>query len=177
MALKKVKIFVVVLLCLSCFCCRNNQQETAQQQPQVNVEKEKIAVNQEIVRRDNADIELIAKRYNWDLVQSQSGLCYQIIASGKGEKAQPKDIVEIKGRISLPDGRNIYNSAADGIKEFRVDRSEDAVGLHELVKLMRAGDKARAIIPSYQAYGISGDGEQIPPIALLICEITLIKIN
>lgn len=177
MGIKKAGIFVVAfLLGLGFFSCQNKQQEPPKQK-QINVEKEKIAVNKEIVRRDNADIELIAKRYNWNLVQSESGLCYQIIASGKGEKAQSKDIVNIKGRITLPNGKEIYNSKNDGVKEFRVDRSEDAVGLHELIKLMRAGDKARAIIPSYLAYGISGDGEQIPPIALLICEIELIKIN
>lgn len=177
MGLKKTGTFILAfLLGLSCFSCQNKQQAQPKQK-QINVEKEKIAVNQEIIRRDNADIELIAKRYNWDLIQSESGLCYQIIASGKGEKAQSKDIVKIKGRIVLPNGKEVYNSKNDGIKEFRIDRSEDAVGLHELVKLMRAGDKARAIIPSYLAYGISGDGEQIPPIALLICEIELIKIN
>lgn len=177
MDLRKTRIFIIAFsVCFVCFCCQNKKQEQSKQK-QINVEKEKIAVNQEIIRRDNADIELIAKRYDWNLIQSESGLCYQIITSGNGNKAQPKDIVKIKGRISLPDGKEIYNSVNDGIKEFRVDRSEDAVGLHELVKLMRSGDKAQAIIPSYLAYGISGDGEQIPPIALLICEIELTKIN
>lgn len=177
MGLRRTGICIMAfLICFVCFCCQNKQKEQSKQK-QINVEKEKIAVNQEIVRKDNANIELIAKRYNWNLAQSESGLCYQIIPSGKGDKAQSKDIVTIKGRISLPEGKDIYNSVNDETKEFRVDRSEDAVGLHELVKLMRAGDKARAIIPSYLAYGISGDGEQIPPIALLICEIELIKIN
>jgi FKBP-type peptidyl-prolyl cis-trans isomerase len=177
MDLRRTGILIIAFfVCFVYFSCQNKKQEQPKQK-QVNIEKEKIAVNQEIVRKDNADIELIAKRYGWNLVQSESGLCYQIITSGKGDKSQPKDIVQIKGRISLPDGTDIYNSTNEGVKEFRVDRSEDAVGLHELVKLMRAGDKARAIIPSYLAYGISGDGEQIPPIALLICEIELIKIN
>jgi FKBP-type peptidyl-prolyl cis-trans isomerase len=51
------------------------------------------------------------------------------------------------------------------------------VGLHELVKLMHEGEKARAIIPSYLAYGITGDGEMVPFAAFLLCEIELVKIN
>ncbi|MDR0367715.1 MAG: FKBP-type peptidyl-prolyl cis-trans isomerase [Bacteroidales bacterium] len=170
---------MVFLLGVICFCCKDGQQKRLSPPVQKNIEEEKIAVNREIVRRDNADIQLIANRYRWSLTQSPSGLCYQIIPSGKGKgkKAQSKDVVKIKGKIFLPDGSIIYNSETDGTKEFRVDRSEDATGLHELIKLMSVGDKAVAIIPSYLGFGISGDGDKIPPVALLICEIELIKIN
>ena len=48
--------------------------------------------------------------------------------------------------------------------------------LHELVKLMGVGEKANAIIPSFLAYGISGDGLEVPALSSMICEIELIKI-
>jgi FKBP-type peptidyl-prolyl cis-trans isomerase len=64
-----------------------------------------------------------------------------------------------------------------GVKEFVIDRSDEPVGLHELVKLMCEEEKSRAIIPAYLAYGIAGDGEQIPALSFLICEIELVKIN
>jgi FKBP-type peptidyl-prolyl cis-trans isomerase len=40
---------------------------------------------------------------------------------------------------------------------------------------MHAGEKARAVIPSHLAYGISGNG-QIPAAAFLMCEIEIIKV-
>ena len=176
MGLKKILFIIITLFFVVCFSCQNNQTEETKPLRQ-NVEKEKIAVNREIVRRETADIELITKRYNWNLSRTESGLYYQIAHSTNGKRAQSKDLVKIKGSISLSDGKEIYNSEIDGIKEFIIDRSEDPVGLHELVKTMREGEKVNGIIPSHLAYGISGNGEHIPPIALLICKIELIKIN
>ena len=176
MGLRRIIFTISMSVFAICFSCQNNQTEKTKPLHQ-NVEDEKIAVNREIVRRENADIELISKRYNWDLSRTESGLYYQIVHSTDGKQAQPKDLVKIKGTISLSDGKEIYNSEIDGIKEFTVDRSEDPVGLHELIKTMREGEKVNGIIPSHLAYGISGNGEHIPPIALLICKIELIKIN
>ena len=76
----------------------------------------------------------------------------------------------------MADGSVFYDSKTDGIKEFIIDGSEDIVGLHELVKLMGVGEKANAIIPSFLAYGISGDGLEVPALSSMICEIELIKI-
>ena len=140
-------------------------------------EEEKVAANQEIVRREHADIILIAKRYEWNLQQTLSGVFYEILNKKEGISPQAKDRVQIKGKIYLQDGTEIYNDKADGIKNVVINRSDDPVGLHELLKLMRVGEKAHAVIPSYLAYGISGDGEQIPAVSFLICEIELIKIN
>lgn len=146
-------------------------------QPKADYNEEKIAVNQEIARREAADIELIAKRYNWNLIQTESGLLYQILQPKNEQKPQKGNLVQIEGSIVLPDGTTIYDSQTDGIKEFIVNGSDDAVGLHELVQLMSKGDQAQAIIPSFLAYGITGDGIMIPGLSSLICEITLINIK
>ena len=140
-------------------------------------EEAKVAVNQEIVRREHADIALIAKRYNWHLRQDSSGVFYEILDAKTGASPRAKDRVRIKGRIYLQDGTEIYNDNTDGVKEFTINRSDDPAGLHELLKLMREGEKAHAIIPSYLAYGILGGGEQIPALSFLICEVELVKIN
>ncbi len=176
MGMRILKIISIALLLLFYSSCQNKKQETSPVTHQ-NYEREKIAVNQEIIRRENADIELIAQRYNWDLTRTESGLYYQILNQTNGRIPKKKDIVKIKGSINLPNGKEIYNSKTDGIKEFTVDQSEEPVGLHELVKLMHTGEKANAIIPSYLAYGISGDGMEIPGLSTLICKIELININ
>ena len=77
----------------------------------------------------------------------------------------------------LPNGKELYNSAVDGAKEFIVNLSDEPVGLHELVQLMRKGEKVNAIIPSYLAYGTAGNGIDVPPLSSLICKLELININ
>jgi hypothetical protein len=175
MGMKPVRLVLLsVSIILFCSACR---QPELPESPSQNYGKELIAVNHEIIRRENADIELILKRYNWDLTRTESGLYYRIMVPTNGKQPQSNDIVKIKGTISLRDGKEIYNSTLDGLKEFVIDQSEEPVGLHELLKLMHAGEKAKAIIPSYLAYGISGDGIKIPAISSLICKIELVNVN
>ena len=175
MRVLKIKILFITVLCIF-FSCRYNNKEIMHVISD-DFEEEKIAVNKEIVRRENADIELIAKRYEWNLTRTESGLYYQIVNQTNGEYPKKRNRVIIKGNIVLINGKEIYNSKFDGMKEFVVEQSEEPVGLHELVKLMRVGEKANAIIPSNLAYGITGDGGEIPPAASLICNIELVSIK
>jgi FKBP-type peptidyl-prolyl cis-trans isomerase len=180
MGIKTLRLSVIsILFVLFYSSCQvgEQKQEVTPITSQYNYEEEKIAVNQEIIRRENADIELIAKRYNWNLTRTETGLYYQIWHSTNGKQPQSKDIVKMKGTIMLPDGKEIFNSNVDGLKEFAVNQSEEPIGLHELVKLMHSGEKANAIIPSHLAYGISGDGRKIPAASSLICKIELVNVN
>ena len=168
-------VFTVVFIFFIFFSCQNNKNNT----PSVthNYESEKIVVNREIVRREHEDIELIAKRYGWNLTRTESGLYYQIIKSTNGAYPKGRNRVKIEGNIMLVNGKEIYNSKTDGVKEFTVDQSDEPVGLHELVKRMRIGEKANAIIPSHLAYGTSGSGNDVPPAASLIYKIELTSIK
>jgi FKBP-type peptidyl-prolyl cis-trans isomerase FkpA len=173
---KCTTLIVYFSLLLIFFSCQYNNKDI----PAVKEEdfsEEMISLNKEIARREKEDIELIAKRYKWNLIQTESGLYYQIINQTKGEYPQKKDKVKIKGIIMLTNGKEIYNSTIDGVKEFTVNMSDEFVGLHELVRLMRVGEKANAIVPSYLAYGASGNGADVPPLSSLICKLELININ
>jgi len=177
MGLKQIffLLFYGLLMLLSTSC---NEPVAVEQPPVRQIDEEdKISANKEIVRQEHDRIMLLARRYNWNLTQSESGLFYEILNEKSGNSPQSKDKVQIKGKIYLQDGTEIYSDQANGVKELIVNRSEDIVGLHELVKLMHEGEKSRAVIPSYLAYGISGDGDLIPPAAFLLCEIELVKIN
>jgi len=172
----KIQQITFFLLLFIFFSCQYNKKNTHSVIYE-DFEEETIALNKEIIRREKADIELIAKRYKWNLIQTESGLYYQIVNNTKGEYPKRKDKVKIKGMIMLPDGREIYNSQTDGMKEFVVGLSDEPVGLHELVQLMRVGEQANAIIPSYLAYGTSGNGIDVPPLSSLVCKLELININ
>lgn len=164
------------LCLLLALACNRNPKIVPLPASKQDYSQEIISVNKEIVRREQADIKLLAKRYNWELTQTASGLWYQILNPNASPKAEKGDWVQLKGNIATAEGHVIYNTQRDGIKEMRVLGSDDVVGLHELVQLMGEGEQARAIIPSFLAYGISGDGMDVAALSSIICEIEIIKI-
>ncbi|MDR1792017.1 MAG: FKBP-type peptidyl-prolyl cis-trans isomerase [Bacteroidales bacterium] len=161
--------------------CSGDEQPTAHVYPVATpsyTTQDNVVANKEIVRREAEDAALLAARYGWDLQRTETGLCYQIVnPKNGGVKPKPRDRVQLKGKICTPKGDVVYDYKKDGIKEFVVDGSEDAVGLHELVQLLKTGQKVNAIIPSYLAYGINGNGGRIPAYSALVCELELVNIN
>ena len=144
---------------------------TSKQAPKEDTEKPYIEGNKEIMRLEQEEMELFIKRYGWSMQHSGTGLYYQILAPGHGELFHEGDSVTLKYRTFLLTGERIYDSESDGMKTFKVARSEEIVALHEIATLLRPGAKARLVIPSHLAYGVSGDGNKINgrmPIAMII---------
>jgi FKBP-type peptidyl-prolyl cis-trans isomerase len=50
-------------------------------------------------------------------------------------------------------------------------------GLHEAIQYLRVGDKAKIILPSYLAHGLTGDSDKIPPMASVLYDIELVEIT
>lgn len=148
---------------------------TSSQTPKEDTEKPYIEGNKEIMRLEQEEMELFIKRYGWDMQRSGTGLYYQILKNGHGELFHEGETVTLKYRTFLLDGEQIYNSDSNGVKIFKVARSEEIVALHEMATMLRPGAKARLVIPSHLAYGVSGDGNKINgrmPIAMTVecCE-------
>ena len=167
--------FVCLLLgALTLAGCHN--QETGKvvsssQTPKEDAEQPYIEGNKEIMRLEQEEMELFIKRYGWKMERSGTGLYYQILSPGHGNLFHEGDTVTLKYRTFLLSGKRIYDSESDGLKTFKVARSEEIVALHEMALLLRPGAKARLVIPSHLAYGVSGDGNKINgrmPIAMTV---------
>lgn len=158
------------------FAC---QPEPSQKQMPVikNLDEKILDANKLIVRDEAKDIELLIRRYGWKMKSTGTGLYYDILSQKEGTLLQKADEVDIKYSISLINGKEVYNSKRDGIKTVKIEESDEPVGLHELLKMMRVGEKAKAIIPSHLAYGILGDNDKIPPYATLIYKIEIINFH
>ncbi len=142
-----------------------------------NLEENILNANKLIVKDEAKDIELLIKRYNWKMQATGTGMFYSIDGNQKGNLLTKGDKVSLSYSISLINGKEIYNSTEYGIKTMTIEQSDEPVGLHELLKMMRVGNKARAIIPSHLAYGILGDNDKIPPYATLIYKIEILNTN
>lgn len=166
----------IILLWISTFVSCHSESKELQKPTIDNLDEKILNANKLIVKDEAKDIELLLKRYGWEMQSSGSGLYYEITDKKEGNKLLQKgDKVEINYSISLINGKEVYNSKKDGIKTIVIEQSDEPAGLHELLKLMRIGEKAKAIMPSHLAYGILGDNDKIPPYATLIYRIEIIK--
>ena len=133
--------------------------------------------NRQIVTLENEEIELFLKRYEWEPVNTGTGLRIQIVNKKEGATPKEGNTVSLKYKTFLLNGDMIYNSDELGMKNFVVDKSEEISGLHEAVKRMRKGESARLIIPAHLAYGVIGDGDRIKGHASIAMYIELIDIK
>ena len=74
------------------------------------------------------------------------------------------------------DGTVCYETGKDEVLEVEVDHSQVETGLQEGLKKMKVGDKAKMIIPSHLAHGITGDLNKIPPLTPLIIDIQVTEL-
>ena len=104
-----------------------------------------------------------------------SGLQYEVITEGTGDKPQPTDTVRVNYEGTLIDGTVFDSSYTRGQPaEFPVDKV--IPGWSEGVQLMSVGSTYRFVIPSDLAYGSAGAGNSIPPNATLIFKVELLDI-
>jgi len=120
-----------------------------------------IRVNKYMVTSDSLAIVAYAKRHNWNLSVTPSGLWYEIVKKGNGKQAQKEMKVKMAYLTELLDGTRCYSSDSLGLKEFRIGHGGVEAGLEQAALLLTEGDSARFILPPYLAYGLAGDGNKI----------------
>lgn len=110
--------------------------------------------------------------------KTESGLRYQIIQQGAGEKAQKGKTVSVHYKGQLADG-TVFDSSYKRNQpiEFPLGVGHVISGWDEGIQLLAVGDKARFVIPSDLAYGSRGAGGVIPPHATLVFDVELMKVK
>jgi FKBP-type peptidyl-prolyl cis-trans isomerase FkpA len=131
--------------------------------------------NQLLIKQYAKDIQEMALTKGWRLSETGTGVFFQQISQGKDKtgKIETGDQVSVAYQLRLLDGTFCYSSELNGIKNFVVEKSEAERGLHEAIQFLYPGDSALIVIPPYRAFGLAGDGDLIPPGAILVYEIRI----
>lgn len=111
-----------------------------------------------------------------EVTTTDSGLQYEVLETGDGEKPGLQSTVVTHYHGTLLDG-TVFDSSVE-----RGDPSEFGVnqvipGWTEALQMMSVGDKWRIACPPKLAYGEQGAGDSIPPDTALVFEIHLIAIK
>lgn len=137
------------------------------------MEKQKIAAEE---RKKEGEDFLAKNKDKKGVITLDSGLQYEVIKEGSGEKPSLESVVKTHYKGTLIDGTEFDSS---------YKRNEPAVfpvngvipGWTEALQLMPVGSKWKLYVPSDLAYGPRGAGEMVPPNSVLIFEIELIEIQ
>lgn len=110
-----------------------------------------------------------------EVTVTETGLQYEVIATGEGEKPTAQSTVRVHYHGSLVDG-NVFDSSVDRGQPAEFPVGGVIPGWTEALQLMTEGSKYRLFIPYNLAYGEQGSQGAIPPYATLIFEVELLAV-
>ena len=110
------------------------------------------------------------------VVTLPSGLQYEVLKTGDGQKPGPNDKVRCHYHGTLIDGR-VFDSSIERGQPAVFGVSQVIRGWTEALQLMNVGSKWRLFIPSDMAYGAHGAGEAIEPNMTLSFDVELLGIE
>ena len=111
-----------------------------------------------------------------NVVTLPSGLQYEILTEGKGEKPKATDSVKCHYHGTLIDG-TVFDSSVERGQPAVFGVTQVIQGWVEALQLMPVGSKWRLYIPSELAYGKQGAGRDIQPNSALIFDVELLGIE
>ncbi|MFN3529559.1 MAG: FKBP-type peptidyl-prolyl cis-trans isomerase [Bacteroidia bacterium] len=110
------------------------------------------------------------------ITTTASGLQYQVLKMGEGEKPAATDKVTVHYHGTLTDG-TVFDSSVDRGQPATFPLNGVIAGWTEALQLMPVGSKFRIFLPSDLAYGERGAGQMIGPHETLIFEVELLSID
>lgn len=169
-------ILCIVITCLFLFSCeekvRTKVLDKVEEQNYTYIDKHKML----LVYEDSLISDYIQQNA-LEMKKTPTGLFYHVEASGMNNKFPIGTLIELDYKIRRLDGELIYSSEKTGLMQIVMNKDHTIKGLKEGIGLMKEGKKARFIIPSHLAYGISGDMNRIKVNEVLVYDIELKTIN
>ncbi len=135
--------------------------------------KKQAELNKKLAAKGEAFLAENAKREG--VIVTESGLQYEVLKMGNGEKPTAESTVEVHYHGTLIDG-TVFDSSVERGEPIAFPLGNVIKGWTEGVQLMPVGSKFKFYIPYQLAYGERGAGNLIGPCEALIFEVELIKI-
>jgi FKBP-type peptidyl-prolyl cis-trans isomerase FklB len=110
-----------------------------------------------------------------DVTVTDSGLQYEVLATGDGEKPTAQSTVRTHYHGTFING-DVFDSSVDRGQPAEFPVSGVIAGWTEALQMMTEGSKWRLYVPYNLAYGERGSQGAIPPYATLVFEVELLAI-
>ena len=161
--------FSLLFLCLLLNSCNNEpikkdvSPKTDQQNNEL-IKNQFIKANQQLMQKENDEMDYYAKSHQLSFIRTGSGIRYFVYKpSIKGDSIKDNMQITLNFTLKLMDGTLCYSSKTEGPRTFFVGHEDIESGIHKGLKYLKRGDKAILLIPSPLAHGLLGDFNKIPP--------------
>lgn len=146
------------------------ERETARKKEEMEADKARLA--------EQSKINTYLTKNNIKIDPKPSGMYYIENEKGTGKQIENGKTAKVHYTLYNIDGKMLQSSKEMG-QPFSVVVGQGQVikGWDEALLLMRAGTKARIILPSSLAYGATARGEDIPAYAPLVFDIEVIEVT
>jgi hypothetical protein len=166
-----------VVLCLFS-ACKRPKPDTPKNTNWSNAHS--VDFNRELSAREELKINTFLAHYReLKMQKTPSGLRYMIYK--KAPLSQPLALdgqrAAIQVVVKTLDHQICYQTPKDEIEWLSIAHSEKETGIHEALMLMRKGEAAKLILPSYLGHGLLGDRQAIPPQSILYIDLKLIELQ
>lgn len=151
----------------------NEQYSSAYEVLQAVIQAKAAEKHKAIIESGKAYLENNAK--NSAVTVTESGLQYEVLVEGTGEKPNASSTVRTHYHGCLPNGE-VFDSSVERNEPAEFSVGGVIAGWTEALQLMPVGSKWRLVIPANLAYGEQGAGGAIPPHATLVFEVELLAI-
>ena len=168
-------LFAFAAILMSCDSCSQDK-KTIQQMSQAQIDSMLIAQNRNFHAQEKERIQKFVSEKQWPTTITGTGIHYWIYENGAGETVKSEQIAKVEYQVSLLDGTVIYKSQPGENVPVKIGHDNVESGLHEAIQLLRKGDRAKFVLPSYRAYGLTGEGK-IPMNAAVVYDILLVEIQ
>ena len=168
-----LKNFFPLLSVFFLLSCNQNEKKPIQNFEEIKIKLQH--ANKQIVKSNSNAIDAYIMQHNWTVEKTGTGLRYYIYENGNGKKITNGCNVLISYSLQLLDGRIIVDFNKPITKSIVVGKDLSETGLHEVLLLLKVGDKVKVILPPHLAFGLTGD-KNIPHLATLVYDIELKKI-
>ncbi|PQJ73250.1 MULTISPECIES: gliding motility-associated peptidyl-prolyl isomerase GldI [Polaribacter] len=176
----KIKILIFTsLLCLAC-SKKAEPRRPIMVKPSTTVLKETINQSIRLNKIEEEKILSVIRKDSTNTYKvSPNGFWYTYINKIEENLPTPKagNTVTLSYNITDLQDTVIYSKKELGLKQYKVDKEDFISALQTGIKLMKIGETITFVIPSYNAFGLSGDGNKIGINQSIKSTVTLININ
>jgi FKBP-type peptidyl-prolyl cis-trans isomerase len=180
MSHKKLMLFILIAGFIIFGCNHHSQNNQHQhQQPTGKAMQEKLfEANRQALKAEDHQIDDFVKRYKWDMKTTGTGLRYMIYKHGQGKQALDGMLASIDYQATLLNGDTAYSSRNARPLTFRIGHDAAVpTGIHQGILLLHQGDRAKFILPSHLAFGLTGDRNKVPPKSTLVYDLQLVELK